>query len=454
MLCLEMHRILAPAVGLGLAGLAATAGHAANEPADGDHADLLGELEDLRQRIDDQQSELDRQQDIIEAQQSELDRIAGRDSADRHRRAAEMRRVLTELLADADTRASLLDDASTAGWDGGFFLRSADRRHRLDIGGRIHPRYEYRRASDEENTSSFLMRRVRLWVSGHMFDERITFGIQPELARTANLRDAWINYAADEHLQARVGQFTVPFQWHRSISDRGQHFAERGVPSESFGFPSGRDIGFMLHGSEPDGRWRYGVGVFDGAGRNVARSDGDGHMVSGRAAWAALGAVPSAESDVSRSPEPTLAFGLGGQGAWRNEVRTWDLGRSTAGNPRADWITGTADIYFNWRNLSIAADGYLRHVDPQDRDVNSYTGWAWMVTAGYTVVPEHSEVVGRFSQLRLDRRDPETAEREWGVGLNVFHGTGHAHKTRLNLLRHDFDDRHESRVIVEHHLMF
>ena len=346
-------------------------------------------------------------------------------------------------------------DPLTAGWDRGFYLASADDNYRLHIGGWLQPRYEYQDRSDRDPaaTSSFFLRRLRLDIRGHVFTPDLTFRIMTEHARTSNLRDGWINYAFGPALQVRFGQFTVPFQWHRFVGPRRQHFAERGVPSETFGWFQGRDVGVMTHGRLFDDNVVYGIGLFDGAGRNVATSNSDGHMATGRVTWALLGSVPREESDYAWSTEPQLSIGAGVQGAWENEVRAWDLGRSPVGNERADWITATLDARFAWRGFSLVGDVYHRHVAPDDPAVAAYDGWAYMISAGYFVLPERQEVVGRYSQLRLDRNDADTREREWGVGWNLYH-RGHDWKTRLNLLRHDFADAHDHRFLVEHHLQF
>ncbi len=209
----------------------------------------------------------------------------------------------------------------------------------------------------------------------------------------------------------------------------------------------------MLHGTDAERRWSYGVHLFDGAGRNVRIGNSQGLIPSTRVAHALLGEVPREESDYAFSEEPALALGAGLQGAWRNEVRTWDLGRSPVGNERADFLATTVDSRFAWRGFSVAGDLYHRRVDPDDSAVDRYNGWAYMVSSGYFLVPQQHEIVARYSQLRLDRSDRDTREREWGLGWNIYH-RGHDWKTRLNLLRHDFADRHDTTFLVEHHLQF
>jgi phosphate-selective porin OprO and OprP len=454
-----MRRHVIFALGLALSGPALAQNTARN-------GDLAAELEAIRATMREQHQRIEEQDRKIQQQQAEIERlrVAGNPQEARlqEQRADELRTLVHEVLADTEWREALFAEAGLMPtYDRGFVLRSADRNFSLHIGGWIQPRYEYtKRSGDLEDLSSFYLRRVRLDIRGHAFAPELTFRVMSEFARTANLRDAWINYAFSEQLQVRMGQFTVPFQWHRYVSPRRQHFAERGLASETFGFPTGRDIGVALHGGNDARTIGYGVGFFDGAGRNVERSNSAGHMASGRLSLALLGTLPREESDLAGSEQPQLAVGAGLQGAWENEVRAWDLGRSPINpatnlprNRRADWATVTGDVVFRWQGFSIAGDGYVRRVSPDDPAVGRYTGAAWGVTAGYFIVPQQYEIVGRYNWLRLDVDDRATRETEWGFGLNIYH-RGHDWKTRLNFLSHTTDAMAEQRIILEHHLQF
>jgi hypothetical protein len=57
------------------------------------------------------------------------------------RRAEEVKTLIHDVLADADTRASLAGDGMTAGHNGHFFLASADGGFLLNVGGQIQFRY-------------------------------------------------------------------------------------------------------------------------------------------------------------------------------------------------------------------------------------------------------------------------------------------------------------------------
>lgn len=52
------------------------------------------------------------------------------------RRAEEVKSLIKEVLSDADTRASLLNDGAVAGFDGkNFFIASADGAYEMDFSG-------------------------------------------------------------------------------------------------------------------------------------------------------------------------------------------------------------------------------------------------------------------------------------------------------------------------------
>jgi hypothetical protein len=355
------------------------------------------------------------------------------------------------LLAQAPGSPS---EAPRGGWqDGSFFLESANGDFRMTIGGRVNARYQFDDPVAGEHLSSFFLRRVRLDLRGHMVDPRLTFRIMPELTGTASLRHAWIDYAFDPALQVRVGQTATPFQWHRFVSSTRHHFAERSTPSETFGFPGGFDVGVLVHGHNAGNTFSYGVGLFDGAGRNVRESNSAGHMASTRLTWAATGVLPREESDLAHSEAAQVTFGIGLQGANRNEVRAWDLGRSAEDNRRADWVSGLADVSVRWRGFSGVLEGYLRRVSPDDPLVTSYTGRAHTLGVGHFVVPGRLEIVGRTSVVHLDRDDPATRERHWGGGVNVYHH-GHLWKTHVQYLRNDRVEGVENVVLVQLHLMF
>jgi hypothetical protein len=85
------------------------------------YADTQSEDADLRAKLDAAMSkiaQMDAKIATLESQSSE--------SWMTEQRAAEVRGVVQDVLADADTRASLLQSGMTAGYDNGFILSSTD----------------------------------------------------------------------------------------------------------------------------------------------------------------------------------------------------------------------------------------------------------------------------------------------------------------------------------------
>lgn len=62
-------------------------------------------------------------------------------------RAKEIRAIVQDVLADADTRASLQSTGATAGYDKGFFIASPDGNFKLVVNGELQVRYAFSRLS-------------------------------------------------------------------------------------------------------------------------------------------------------------------------------------------------------------------------------------------------------------------------------------------------------------------
>ncbi len=335
-----------------------------------------------------------------------------------------------------------------AAYSGGFVV-TEEENFALKMRGRIQSRYEYSSEGEGEDLSSFYLRRVRLDLRGHVYDSALSFRIMPKLARTANLRDGWINYRINSKAAVRFGHMSVPFHRQRDVSSTRQHFAEYSGPSAAYQSPGGYDLGLMLHGSFSKTGWKYALGVFDGAGRNVKESHSSGNMASLRIGGPIFGKPSADETSVAAPAQPTLALGLGLQGALKNEMYDWSLGRSQS--RRADYAAATADIHFALGRFSGAFDYYLRHVNPEE--TGNYNSDAYLVTAGLMLIKDRLEAVGRYSETTPDRDDSDRAARQAGLGLNLYH-QGHDWKTRINYLVNETSEDTDGVFLVEMHLSF
>src|SRR2546426_4285979 len=114
-----MQRFIVTVIASALTG----AGAAAGQSAEANHGDQTGIIEELRNMVQNLQQQVD---DL---------KSASNDNWLTQKRAEEIRSLVQDVLADADTRASLLESGVMAGWDKGFFIGSADGNWRLNIAG-------------------------------------------------------------------------------------------------------------------------------------------------------------------------------------------------------------------------------------------------------------------------------------------------------------------------------
>ena len=88
----------------------------------------------------------------ISALQAEIDAIRaarGDENWLTQQRAEEIRGLVHDVLADADTRTSLLQDGVTAGYDRFFYIASPDGSFRLNFLGMVQARFVFNSQDDE-----------------------------------------------------------------------------------------------------------------------------------------------------------------------------------------------------------------------------------------------------------------------------------------------------------------
>jgi len=90
-------------------------------------------------------------------------------------RANEIKSIVRDTLADADTRTSLQGGGAMAGYDNGFFMSSADGNFKLKLGVLEQVRFVWQ--FDDADTMGFENRRTQLAFGGNMFDPSWTYNV-------------------------------------------------------------------------------------------------------------------------------------------------------------------------------------------------------------------------------------------------------------------------------------
>lgn len=216
-------------------------------------------------------------------------------------RAAQVREIVADVLADSQSRAALQDSGITAGWNDGFFLASADGRFRLNIGGMVQTRFTFNNIHPgpydfaqnagnqfvfdrQENRYGFGLPEVQLWMDGHLFSRDFQYMVKArffeqvstELAKGAGgalpgdtnfsgfeLMDAWIKINMDDNWAVRAGQFRSPYSRGFLVQEQYLMTAARSVVDYHYalGYTQGIELEYV--NDEVRGRASFDNGAQD-----------------------------------------------------------------------------------------------------------------------------------------------------------------------------------------------
>ena len=167
--------------------------------------------------------------------------------------------------------------AVLAGFEKGKpFLKSADEKFRIELGGRVQADFDAAEADTRTLTgarlgSQVLVRRARLEVSGSFF-KWINFRIEGDFTQNPSLFDGYVDLRWFPELGLRAGQFKTPFSLEELTADLFIDFVERSLVNA---LAPSYDIGAMASGSFAQGMVNYSLGVFNGTGRNQSDNNSD-----------------------------------------------------------------------------------------------------------------------------------------------------------------------------------
>ena len=183
------------------------------------------------------------------------------------RRAEEVKTLIRDVLSDADTRASLLEEGMTGGHNGKrFFLSSSDGSFLLTIAGQIQFRYiasfqdrrpvlndddEEITVVDDEGEGGFVIRRAKIEFAGHIGEPRLKYAIQIAVDRSSNsvLSDKIvISYDLADNLTLWGGEDKAPFLREELTSSKRQLAVERSYVNEIFTIDKAQGVGLRWKG--------------------------------------------------------------------------------------------------------------------------------------------------------------------------------------------------------------
>jgi len=417
--------------------------------------------EDLQQRLD--------------AAEAKITELSASQNADwmTEQRAEQVRGLVQDVLADADTRASLQGSGMTAGYDDGFVINSNDGNFSLKINGLMQNRWVYNHrnysfgeqapdaannprglalgnASGSKNDYGFETTRAALNFSGtagkgFYYNMRMQYSPYEGTLNASNAGDDlgidWAYVGMDlgsDGWSMQVGQQKFDVMRAFMVNAEDQQFIERGNQVYYWGtssYTNGLKLNYA--GDSIRGNVMYsngnGTGLLGGQFSNgnpgYAGNTTD-WALSGRLEWKASGTWSQFDGQGSpQGSEAGMLFGFGAAAMKPDLDRT--SSQTIAGNPAfgvnqtpgTQWLI-TADATMDFGGLNVGAS--LTYGDDEPRGVaaalpanvsspDNQIGWA--VEAGYYLNADW-ELLARYQYLDAGLKD---TLRDVNAGDTVGH---------------------------------
>ena len=337
-------------------------------------------------------------------------------------RAADIRGIVQDVLADAETRTSLQSSGATAGYDNGFFISSADGNFRLNMNGLVQFRWILNGAKEQNTEWGFEVRRARMDFSG-VFAQDWNFKFQllygspfnrssddlslafDTLAETGNISvaEAYVERDVDlggTNFTLRGGQFKAPFLREWLVDDGDQLAVDRSLMSAFFnqGYSVGLQLGYATDTFRAAVAYTNGVGTpvdfTYGSYGTSWESNPTKYSFAGRLDYKVSGNWDEFDNFNSRpGTEGGIMVGLGALYQKYNYEMFQD---SVLG------LTG--DVTWNFGGASLFASFVWENVDPDDGSETT-NPWGFVVQGGYFLTDDF-EIFGRYSYANADNVNP------------------------------------------------
>ena len=368
-------------------------------------------------------------------------------------RADQIRGVVQDVLADAETRSSLQSTGANAGYDNGFFISSADGNFTLKINGLVQFRWIFNGSTGGGGTSGlrddkyhdswgFEVRRARVDFSGTLAQDwkymfQIQYGSPFGQSATSlggvgaaagfgdiNVLEAYLERdveLAGTSFSLRGGQFKAPFLREWLVDDSDQLAVERSLLSWYFfqGYSTGLQLGY-----ESD-MFRAAVAYTNGLNTPAqifGQGSYDTSWVSNPTRYSFAGRLDVKLSgnwadfdNFSSRPGTEAGIMVGLAGFYQSYNDSLAAGAANGQNVGG----ATADITGNFGGASIFAAFVWEN---NNSNMGNSNPWGFSVQGGYFLPgTDDMELYARYAYANADTTGIESTKLNVAtVGLNYF----------------------------------
>ena len=359
-------------------------------------------------------------------------------------RAAEIKSLVKDVLADSETRTSLQGSAATSGYNNGFFISSADGNFKLQMNVLEQVRFTWNNQADSnqnppdqnQNEWGFENRRTAMTFSGNVVDPSWTYMVRTNIGSdidpytpNANtvpgavvLQDAWAAKDFGNGFGLKVGQFKSPFMAESLRNDGAQLTAERSLVDYYFsgGYVQGLAVNYSSDQFRATGSYNNGP-----RGQNSTWASGNSSVsASGRVEFKASGSWAQFDTESSaKSDESGLLIGAAiqyynnrGTNGTNIAVPSIVYGDPIAGYSTTGAIDWTVDATFKSGGMNVSAAFVGSNYTQQGLGVNSdkVNSYGMVVQGGYRFT-DSLEAFGRWEWYNV----ANGANNVGGAGLDA-----------------------------------
>jgi hypothetical protein len=410
----------------------------------------VGQAPEPADRVARLQALLEEQQRKIDALEAQLAHVASREVE--ALRTDALRQQIREILSEEEFRQTLMPSLLQAGYDRGFFIRSADEKFLMKVNGRIQFRFTHYGTRgrnhylsprlERDDRTGFDLSRIRLKFAGHAYSPDLTYLLEVEAdagsSYAVGIKYAWLNYRFLDEFQFMAGIFKLAGTRAQMISSGNLQMVDRPVTDAVFSLGTG--LGVRFWGQLWKKRVEYFVDVVnsttDPRNRTItpdeSRELDNNPAIVGHLLWHALGDKPGdlmkSQSDVAFHQEPALDLGM--HYAFNQDdgdARTLPLVfHRRAGIPGGFGVTSSngvqvhqvgAEAAFQLLGFSVTGEYLARFLDAFRTDGPPFAPY-WLLTgeASRTMYQGGYVQVGYFLPIPGLERKLEAVARVGGVG--------------------------------------
>ena len=215
-----------------------------------------------------------------------------------------------------------------------------------------------------EETNGLLIRAARLQLQGAL-EGGWRYFVQTEFVLAPSLFDLILGWSSGDELIIQAGFFRVPFSGELEVNLPALLFIDRAQVVNALA--PGRQLGVAAQGAVAEGLFSYGVGIFNGNGRQFAGNDDNAPLVTSRLAVA----PPLGEQ---------VELQIGASGAWRRDDTEVRQGDTVLLGADVDLDVGPLLV-----NGEVIWSERLDEDAPPGEDADP---WGYQLTAGAEILPE------------------------------------------------------------------